>query len=412
VRRVALFGYLGSGNIGNDATFETVLAWLRSTQPDVEVRCITIAPEEIIARYGVPSVPLAWHSSRRGSNRLMRALRKMSGRLLDVPRSFALAGSVDAVIVPGMGVLEKNLRVGRLWGLPSWQFLIAVACRVRGRRFVLLDVGAERATNPLTRGLHVVTAELASHVSYRDSLSAVAMRRAGARAPELVAPDLVFAHPAPTRAEPEPGLLVVGVMAYYGPTDNAIRGANVLRRYVATMASALARFTDAGDRLVLVGGDRVDVDIARDVRAAVLAMRPRLPHDVVVVREFTTFAELTEQMMRAEVVIASRFHNLICALRLARPTISVGYARKSRHLMETLGLGSYCQDIEHLNADELVAQVLAARNAAWELANRIRLGTASYAAEVESLLERVATEALGLAAWPSRPSRMKDEIEA
>ena len=52
VRRVALFGYLGSGNIGNDAPFETVLGWLRSTQPDVEVGCITIAPDAIAARYG------------------------------------------------------------------------------------------------------------------------------------------------------------------------------------------------------------------------------------------------------------------------------------------------------------------------------------------------------------------------
>ena len=45
--------------------------------------------------------------------------------------------------------------------------------------------------------------------------------------------------------------------------------------------------------------------------------------------------------MRAEVVIASRFHNLICALRLARPTVSVGYASKNRHLMQALGLDEY-----------------------------------------------------------------------
>ena len=57
------------------------------------------------------------------------------------------------------------------------------------------------------------------------------------------------------------------------------------------------------------------------------------------------------------------------------------------------------------SGDRLVAQVLAARNAAGELANHlIRLGTASYAAEVESLLECVATEALGLAAWFSQRS--------
>ena len=84
--------------------------------------------------------------------------------------------------------------------------------------------------------------------------------------------------------------------------------------------------------------------------------RADLPNDAVLVREFTTFTELTEEMMRAEVVIASRFHNLICALRLARPTVSVGYAKKNHHLMAALGLETYCQDMEHLDASWLVAR--------------------------------------------------------
>ena len=121
IRRVALYGYLGSGNIGNDASLETVLAWLQSAHPDVEVRCITIAPDEVTARYGLPSVPLAWHSPVSGGNRVTEALRKLLGRLLDIPRSYTLAGSVDAVIVPGMGVLEETLGV-RPWGLPLGSF--------------------------------------------------------------------------------------------------------------------------------------------------------------------------------------------------------------------------------------------------------------------------------------------------
>ncbi len=55
-------------------------------------------------------------------------------------------------------------------------------------------------------------------------------------------------------------------------------------------------------------------------------------------------------MSRAEVVVASRFHNVICALRLARPTISIGYAGKNHHLMRQMGLEDYSQDIEHLDA--------------------------------------------------------------
>ncbi len=215
VRRVALYGYLGSGNIGNDASLETVLAWLRSDYPDVEVRCITIAPDEITARYGVPSVRLAWHSSGRVSNRVIVTSRKLLGRAIDVPRSYVLAGSVDAIVVPGMGVLEERLGE-RPWGLPLGLFLTAASCRLRRRRFLLLDVGAEWAVNPLTRRLYVAAARLATHVSYRDHSSAAAMARAGARGPAEIAPDLAFAHPAPSLAKPEPGRIVVGVMAYYG----------------------------------------------------------------------------------------------------------------------------------------------------------------------------------------------------
>ncbi|MET0166721.1 MAG: polysaccharide pyruvyl transferase family protein [Vicinamibacterales bacterium] len=411
VRRVALFGYLGSGNIGNDATFETVLGWLRSTQPDVEVRCITIAPEEITARYGVPSVPLAWRSSASGGNRITKIVRKLFGRLLDVPRSYTLAGSADAIIVPGMGVLEATLGV-HPWGMPLWLFLTAAACRLRGRRFVLLDVGAEYAANPVTRWLNVATVGLATHVSYRDQASAAAMARAGAREPEAIAPDLVFAHPAPTRAKPERGRFVVGVMAFYGEGDDPVRGAEVRRRYVATMANALAQVVDPGDHVVFVSGDRVDVDVAHDLRAAVLNVRPDLPGDAVLVREFTTFTELTEEMMHAEIVIPSRFHNLICALRLARPTVSAGYAKKNHQLMEALGLEAYSQDMEHLDETWLVAKVRAAREEADALSTQIRRGTSEYADEVDSLLQRVADEALDLTPQPWRRVDTHDEIDA
>jgi polysaccharide pyruvyl transferase WcaK-like protein len=409
VRSVALFGYLGSGNIGNDATIETVLGWLRSTYPEVEVRCITIAPEEVTARYGIPAIPLAWRPSRPGRNRVTQKLHKVFGRLLDMPRSFALAGSADAIIVPGMGVLEATLGV-HPWGMPLWLFLTSAACRLRGRRFLLLDVGAEYAANPLTRWLNAATVKLATHVSYRDEASAAAMARAGARKPEAIAPDLVFAYPASTQANPEPGRLVVGVMAFYGKGDDPVRGAEVRRRYVTTMADSLAQVAEAGNHIVIVSGDRVDIDVAHELRTAVLEARQDLSDDAVVVREFTTFSELTEEMRRAEVVIPSRFHNLICALRLARPTVSAGYAPKNHELMLALDLAEYSQTMEHLDGDKLVAQIRAARSNAEALTAKIRRGTSQYSDEVESLLERVAAEALGLPQRPWRTSDIPDEV--
>jgi polysaccharide pyruvyl transferase WcaK-like protein len=396
VHRIAFYGFLGSGNIGNDASLETVLAWLRLLARDVEVQCITIAPEEVTARYGLRSVPLAWRSSHSGGNRVMKVCRKLFGRLFDIPHSYAMAGAVGAVIVPGMGVLEETL-AEQPWGLPFWLLLIAAACRIRGRRFVLLDVGAEWAANPLTRWLHVATVRLATHVSYRDLSSQTVMARAGPRDPEAVAPDLVFAHPASRLTKPEVGRIVVGVMAYYGRGDDPIRGADVRRRYVGVMTDALSQMAEGGDQVVLVGGDRVDVEVAHQIRSAVLTACPRLSPEAVLVREVTTFTELTDEMMRGEVIVASRFHNLICALRLAKPTVSIGYASKCRHLMEALGLDDYHQGIEYLDATRLSAQIGAARQNRVELRAQIEHGGAEYAQDVESLLHRVVAEELGLA---------------
>ena len=203
----------------------------------------------------------------------------------------------------------------------------------------------------MTRWLYTATTNLAAHVSYRDQESADAMRESGSKANAMVVPDVAFTHPSPTSAEPEPGLVVVGAMAYYGHADDPVQGAGVRRQYVATLAGALGRILDTGCRVELVGGDGVDIEIADDVRAAVLAARPDTREDTVVVRACTRFGELTELMSRAEVVVGSRFHNIVCALRLARPTVSIGYAGKCHHLMQQMGLDDYSQDIEHLDAE-------------------------------------------------------------
>ena len=144
------------------------------------VSCITIAPEAVTARYGVPASALA-HTFATGRNRLADAAGKVLGRLVDVPRSLVLAGSYDAVVVPGMGVLEDTLGT-RPWGMPYWLCLIALACRLRRRAFVLLDVGANRSDDPLTRSCTSGTVALATHVSYRDVESATAMAKADDRA--------------------------------------------------------------------------------------------------------------------------------------------------------------------------------------------------------------------------------------
>ncbi|HEY6793314.1 MAG TPA: polysaccharide pyruvyl transferase family protein [Kineosporiaceae bacterium] len=385
VRRVALYGFLGAGNIGNDASMEAVLAWLHDRHPEIAVSGITISPETLRERYRLPATWLAWYQAHPGRPRPADVLGKLFGRLLDVPRSLLLVGRVDAVVVPGMGVLEESLGVTP-WGLPLWMFLISAACRVRRRPFVLLAVGAEPVRHRITRLLFAATVRLASHVSYRDIWSREAMRANGVDACHPVVPDLAFAHPSPADADPRPGTVVVGVIAYSG--EGAGAGPDVLDQYVRTMADVVERLAADGDRVVLVGGDRVDEPVAARVAEAVLAARPELG-DAVTVPEVDGFAALSSELARAEVVVASRFHNLIAAVRLGRPVVSVGYAAKSARLMDGLGLAEYCQDVADVDGARLLEQIRRARAAGDDITQQIRAKTSGYELQVTSLLEQL-----------------------
>lgn len=55
--RVGLFGRLGSGNIGNDASLEAMLAYLTREIPDAELGCRCSGAVELTRRYDLPKTP-------------------------------------------------------------------------------------------------------------------------------------------------------------------------------------------------------------------------------------------------------------------------------------------------------------------------------------------------------------------
>jgi polysaccharide pyruvyl transferase WcaK-like protein len=64
--------------------------------------------------------------------------------------------------------------------------------------------------------------------------------------------------------------------------------------------------------------------------------------------------QLLEQIAGTDVVVASRFHNVLCSLIREKPTLSIGYHAKNDLLMESFGFGEYCQRIDSLDVDRLI----------------------------------------------------------
>jgi polysaccharide pyruvyl transferase WcaK-like protein len=113
-----------------------------------------------------------------------------------------------------------------------------------------------------------------------------------------------------------------------------------------------------GYRVRLLGGDERDTAAHRDFLAMLRdgdSEGGRLD-GWLSVEPTDTIDQLIGQIAATEVVVATRFHNVLCALMLAKPTISIGYARKNDALMQEMGVDGYCQHIDHLDVDRLIAQ--------------------------------------------------------
>jgi len=94
-------------------------------------------------------------------------------------------------------------------------------------------------------------------------------------------------------------------------------------------------------------------------------------------------------------VVATRYHNVVCALRVGKPTISIGYAVKNDALLAGMGLADYCQSIERLDLALLETQTtrLIAERAALEA--RIARAGARFDSSLREQEDRLASLILG-----------------
>lgn len=368
--RVGLFGLLGSGNVGNEGSLDAVILYLRSQHPDAVLDFMCSGPEQMTRRYAAPATHLHWHRDSGSGSRLARALdlpASALGLLLDAARTASWVRRQDLVIVPGMGVLEATLPL-RPWQTPYALLLLTASGRLFHTKVALVSVGANVMRQRLTRLLLTTTARLAAYRSYRDERSREAMRRLGLDVTnDHVYPDLAFFLPTPVPEVPAPRTVGVGVIDYHGGNDDRPVAAQLHADYVAKMKRVVLELLEAGRRVRMFTGDPADERVVTEILSEVERLRPDLLPACDVSDRVTSLDDLMRRMAPVESVIASRFHNVLCALKLGLPTVSVGYALKNDDLMADMGLADYCQSIRELDVDLLLRQLAAAEAARDEI---------------------------------------------
>ncbi|WP_051309488.1 polysaccharide pyruvyl transferase family protein [Thermocrispum agreste] len=370
--RVGMFGILCSGNLGNDGSLEAVVTDLRARYPDVQLGFFCMGPEEASARYGASATSMQWYEAHAWSTRgLPSAVLKIVGKLLDPFRTFAWVRKYDVVIVPGMGVLETTTPV-RPWAFPYSLFWLGVAARQFGTKVALISVGANVIRERVTRWLFAKGAQLADYRSYRDELSRDAVADMGVDvSADKVYPDLAFALPSPSPSRNPAGRVGVGLMAYRGGNEDRQHADELQRNYVETMKKFVHWLFDAGYDVRLFLGDVEDDEVRVEVLADALRYRPDKAASIGAPRA-TTLGELMEQMANVEIVVATRYHNVLCGLKLGKPTLSISYADKHDVLMSAMGMGEFCVPARSITLDDLIDRFTKLQAVRTERAEQLR----------------------------------------
>jgi polysaccharide pyruvyl transferase WcaK-like protein len=378
---VGLFGLLGSGNLGNDVSMEAVLTYLRADHPEAIVDAMCKGPETVTSRYGIPAITMNWYQRyEKTASGVPSVLLKLLGKGIDVFRTAAWARRHDVVILPGMGIMEASLPL-KPWALPYSLCLLSASSRLFGTKLALVSVGAGVVKKRATRALLDASARLACYRSYRDATSLEMMRQRGHdTSRDHVYGDLAFGVPALPCGPGDSQVVAIGVMDYRGGNDDRGQAAAIHASYVEALKSFIRWLIDNDHSVRILIGDENESEklVGEEVLADVRAYRSDLEPGRVVLVYASSFAELMRVMAPAGVVVATRYHSVICALRLGKPVVSLSYAPKFTALLANVGLAEFCQSARSADADVLISQFTEVRKREEELRAAIAVGNAAY----------------------------------
>jgi polysaccharide pyruvyl transferase WcaK-like protein len=365
-KRICFFGHFGSPNFGNEITFQTVLHHVRWLLPEAELACICTGPKALAATQKIETVPISRDFVKPGKprTRLTRLLRKvfigLPSELWRCLEALKTLKSADALIIPGTGLLTDAYGL-MAWGpynLFKWS-LIARMCRCK---VLFVSVGAGPVYSALGKYFVKSALSWAHFRSYRDNASLEYLKSIGFPInSDRVYPDLVFSLPeAMLRHDGERkgrrSIVGIGLMPYAGKYSVAKPSDSTHRKYLESMVT-FARWllTHDYDIRVLIG-EVSDRNASEEFRSLLKASLDQYDEQRIIDQAALSVEQLLPQIAATDMVVATRFHNIVLALLLNKPVISISFHHKCTSLMEEMGLSDYCQDINHMDAGRLIQQ--------------------------------------------------------
>ena len=379
--KIGLLDHMGFGNLGDAATQEVVIANIRKRLPGVRLVGFSLVPDDTEKRHGIPCHPIRrWCPKPRekegnyrikSESRLKLALKKTplvsiwAKPLLEFlremmfwARSYRALRDLNILIVSGGGQLCE-LWHGP-WSHPYTIFKFSVLAKLARKKLFFLNVGAGPLEHPLSRLFTRAAVQLADYRSLRDRDSEELVRSLGVKQETHVFPDSVYAMEIGDQLkiafESSGSIVALNPIGFCDPRIWPRKDSVSYQNYLEKLTTFAVWLLDEGYTLrVFTTEVSVDHYAIQDLKAR---LRSRVPSDDRLSRIFRPASDsvdgVLQEMAGFDFVVTSKFHGIIFSHLLRKPVISLSYQRKMDVVMQALGQGRFCADIENFDVNWLI----------------------------------------------------------
>ncbi|MFN8445481.1 MAG: polysaccharide pyruvyl transferase family protein [Caldilineaceae bacterium] len=362
--RIGLWGLYGWGSLGDAANQHAMIANIRRCIPDVEIIGICPNPEDATERFGIPAYPISRLPGRPWlfqTNRLAHAVQKAIVRIpmeiwLWVQAWRRMAG-FDLLIVSGGGQLDDydGGAFRQPYNLLKW----ATVARLRGVQLKFASMGAGPIDTPLGRKFINRALGMASFRSYRDENSRRYIASVGFDRPDPIYPDLAWSldlHEFTDIAERPTQRTTVAInpMAWCDPRGWPKQDQSIYDSYIARLTEFTTWLLHEGYAVRFITGDVwADRRSIADVRALLAQQGVQVADDQLFEEPIYSVNQLLTQLAQSDIVVATRFHNILFGLYMCKPTLCISYHDKDDSLMKEFDQGKFCVWIDDFSVEQL-----------------------------------------------------------
>jgi polysaccharide pyruvyl transferase WcaK-like protein len=396
--KIGILGHVKGNNLGDESIIASVIENVKKRKPHADIYGFTANPTDTYARHKIVSFPIRRvqpESERTAKNEIgvtgvineIRPLKfthiiknfikklppiyKIIKIIIKIPKAikeiflesfflikcFQNLKEIDLLIIAGSQQLIDFIGV---WIQPYTIFKWVCLSRITGTKVAFLSLGAGPISMHLGRFFIKYSLKHACYISVRDESSKKTLEDIGFKGEISVFPDLVYSlgikFDKPSRSiQKSKPIVAINPVPFSDPLYWPGSNNETYEKYIRSLAR-FAEWLMQRDYSILFFPTQLSLDppVIADIRRVMKNEFPSLDFDNKVIDwPVKSFDDLTSAILKANIVVATRFHGVVIPFILDKPVIAVAYHEKTFNLMAQMGQSEYVLDIHQCDENQL-----------------------------------------------------------